>query len=57
MQTLLPPAGDGPRGQLIAQLQGLALLFELALANIQQLLELLNGLPSLFQPNNGEGGR
>lgn len=57
MQTLLPPAGDGPRGQLIAQLQGLALLFELALANIQQLLELLNGLPSLFQPDNGEGGR
>lgn len=57
MQKLLPPAGDGPRGKIVAQLQGLSLLFELALANIEQLVEALDGCPSLFQPEDKEGGQ
>jgi hypothetical protein len=51
MQTLLPPMGDGEdprRAQLIAELEGSALLHDLAAQKHREAADMLRGLPGVL---------
>lgn len=59
MQNLLSPLDDDenpPRARLIAQLEGSALLHELAAQNSREVADMLRGLPSAVPPSRDEGG-
>ena len=57
MQTFLPPMGEGVdprRAQLIAELEGSALLHDLAAQKHREAANMLRGLPGILPTNDNE---
>lgn len=61
MQTLLPPMDEGEdprRAQLIAELEGSALLHDLAAQKHREAADMLRGLPGILPSNdNADDGK